>query len=71
MRQATARAGYTLEESRTSREDSRTTLVIRNGRDAKDLRVELPMGANGEEGAFNPCNATQRGDDTLQKTVAP
>lgn len=36
-------------------------LVFRKGSEAKDLRVEFPMGTNGVEGAFNQYDATQRG----------
>jgi len=63
----TAQAGKTLKERRTSREDFRLTWVFRNGRGAKDLRVEPLRGANDEEGAFNRYDATPRGDNTLQK----
>jgi len=68
---ATVQAGHTLKERGTSREDFRMTLVNRNCREAKDLRVEPRKGANDEEDAFNRCDATHRGENTLQETVTP
>jgi len=68
---ATVQAGHTLKERRTSREDSRSTLVYRNCREAEDLKAEPRKGANDVEDAFNRCNATHRGENTLQETVTP
>jgi len=51
---ATVQAGHTLKERRTSREDFRSTLVLRSCREAEDLRVEPRKGANDEEDAFKP-----------------